>query len=479
MLSNLHLFHVAWTTALVFAALLVRPGSSVQAEDSGAARPNMVFIMADDLGHGALGCYGQEKIATPHIDRIAAEGMLFTQAYAGSHVCQPSRSVLMTGLHTGHTPVRANDTQQFLLDEDVTISELLKSAGYATGGFGKWGLGYEGTSGHPNRQGFDEFYGQYLQVHAHFYYPFWVWHNEEKVMLPENEGRKQARYIADETHEHAIDFIRRNHDTPFFAYLPYIIPHVELVVPEESEEPYRGEFPKVRIDDPREGYLGSEDGLTTFAGMVSRLDDQVGEVLDLLEELGVADNTVVIFTSDNGAQGGAWQEMNAYFDSTGGLRGNKGSFYEGGLRVPFLVRWPGRVEAGSTSDHVCCFQDMLPTCCEIAGIESPAETDGISIVPTLTGEGSQTAHLALYWEYPRGETIGRAARMGKWKAVQVRTDQPAELYDLMTDPAESTNVAAEHPAILREVVSYMDGAHVAPREPAGPVIRTGVSDYVR
>ena len=463
-----------WIVALLLTSALV--DAHISAAD---APPNIVFIMADDLGHGALGCYGQDKIATPNIDRIAAEGMLFSQAYAGSHVCQPSRSVLMTGLHTGHTPVRANDTRQFLLDEDVTVAELLKSAGYATGGFGKWGLGYEGTSGHPNRQGFDEFYGQYLQVHAHFYYPFWIWHNDQKVMLPENEGRKQARYIADETHRHALDFIRAHHEGPFFAYLPYIIPHVELVVPDDSEQPYRGKFPQVRIDDPREGYLGSEDGLTTFAGMVSRLDDQVGDVLDLLEELGVAHNTIVIFTSDNGAQGGTWREMNAFFDSTGGLRGNKGAFYEGGLRVPFLARWPARIQPGSTSDHICCFQDMLPTCCDIAGIESPAETDGISIMPTLTGEGAQDEHLALYWEYPRRETIGRATRMGDWKAVQPRPDRPVELYNLAADPAEETDVAAAHPALLREMISYMDGAHVPPREHPGPAIRSGVSDYVR
>lgn len=443
------------------------------------APPNIVLIMADDLGHGALGCYGQQRIATPNIDRIAAEGMRLTQAYAGSHVCQPSRSVLMTGLHTGHTPCRANDVSHRLMPEDVTIAELLHDQGYATGGFGKWGLGYEGTTGHPNRQGFDEFFGQYLQVHAHFYYPFWVWHNDEKVMLPDNEGGRRGTYVADATHERALAFIREHRDGPFFAYLPYILPHVELVVPEDSEAAYRGKFPRVSIPDPRPGYIGSDDGLATFAGMVSRLDRYVGEVLALLDELQLADRTVVVFTSDNGAQGsGGWQQMNEFFGSTGGLRGYKGSFYEGGLRVPFLVRWPGRTSPGSTSDHVIGFQDVLPTLCEIAGAAPPREIDGISFVPALSGSDPQADHIGLYWEYPaRNGEIGRAARMGRWKAVQA-AGREVELYDLAGDPAETANVAAEHPAVVREIVSFMDGAHVPLRDyPPGPEI--GVKDYVR
>lgn len=442
--------------------------------------PNIVLIMADDLGHGALGCYGQEQIATPHIDRIAEEGLLLTQAYAGSHVCQPSRCVLMTGLHTGHTAVRANDVRQLLLPEDITVAELLQERGYATGGFGKWGLGYEETTGHPNQQGFDEFFGQYLQVHAHFYYPFWAWHNDQQVMYPENENGGRGTYIADATHERAIEFIREHHEEPFFAYLPYIIPHVELVVPEDSEAPYRGRFPTVNIPDPRKGYLGSEDGLTTFAGMVSRLDGYVGEVLALLEELEVADNTIVVFTSDNGAQGsGGWAQMNDYFNSAGGLRGYKGNFYEGGLRVPFLVRWPGRVAPGSVSDHVVAFQDMLPTLCEIAGAECPDAIDGISFVPALTGEGVQTEHVGLYWEYPaRNNGISRAARMGPWKAVQP-AGESVQLYHLVADPAEAADIAAEHPAIVRELASFMDGAHVPVRNYPGPGPQTGVADYVR
>lgn len=456
---------------------LFAPTADCRADDR---PPNIVLIMADDLGHGALGCYGQEQIATPHIDRIAAEGLRLTQAYAGSHVCQPSRCVLMTGLHTGHTAVRANDVRQLLLPDDVTVAELLKERGYATGGFGKWGLGYEETTGHPNRQGFDEFFGQYLQVHAHFYYPYWAWHNDQKVMFPENEEGGRGTYIADVTQERALEFIRTHHEGPFFAYLPYIIPHVELVVPEDSEEPYRGRFPKVEIPDPRAGYIGAEDGLTTFAGMVSRLDGYVGDVLSLLEELDVAENTVVMFTSDNGAQGsGGWAKMNDFFRSSGGLRGYKGSFYEGGLRVPLVVRWPGRVEPGSVSDQVIAFQDVLPTLCEIAGATPPEAIDGISFVPTLTGSGEQVDHVGLYWEYPaRNNTISRAARMGPWKAVQL-SGQEVELYHLERDGSESMNVAADHPAIVREVTSFMDGAHVPVRDYPGPGPQTGVADYVR
>jgi arylsulfatase A-like enzyme len=447
------------------------------------APPNIVFIMADDLGYGELGCYGQQQIETPHIDRLAAEGMRFTQAYAGSHVCQPSRCVLMTGMHTGHAAVRANDVKQLLLDEDVTVAELLKSRGYATGGFGKWGLGYENTSGHPNRQGFDDYFGQYLQVHAHFYYPFWVWHNEEKVFFPENEPRQRVRYVQDEIHAAAMKFIRAHADGPFFCYCPYIIPHVELVVPEESEIPYRGRFPKIPILDPRPGYIGSENGLTTLAGMISRLDGQVGELMALLEELGVADNTLVFFTSDNGAQSGGkdqgWTKMTDYFHGNGPLRGYKGTFYEGGLRVPFIARWPGHVEAGTTSDHICGFQDVLPTLCAVAGIQPPDGIDGISIIPTLTGDGEQREHDALYWEYARAGGIGRAARMGRWKALQTVPKRPVELYDLQADISEGDNLAGDHLDVVNRIVSFMDAAHVPAREYPERIKRPTIDDYVR
>lgn len=481
--------NVSWSEVIVirrsvnflFGAALILQLFVVAANARAAERPNIILVMADDLGYRGIGCFGQVKIKTPHIDRIAQEGVRMTQCYAGSHVCQPSRSVLMTGQHTGHTPVRANDTRQYLLPEHVTVAEKLKAVGYRTGGFGKWGLGYEGTPGHPNRQGFDRFVGQYLQVHAHFYYPFWIWNNDEKWLLPENSEGMNS-YVNDVIHDAAMEFLRQESDQPFFAYLPYIIPHVEVVVPEDSSEPYRGQFPKVSIQDPRKNYLGSEDGLTDFAGMVSRLDGYVGEVLDLLEERGIADNTLIIFTSDNGGQSGGqdggWTKMTDYFQMNGELRGYKGQFYEGGIRVPFVARWPQRIPAGRTSEHVTGFWDVLPTLCAAADIEGPAEIDGVSILPALTGQGEQATPEYVYWEYPRSNGIERAIRMGNWKAIQHRPDQPVELYDLQADVSESTDVADAHPDVVGQAVQFMDAAHVDQPPHPGPGIKTGVRDYV-
>lgn len=444
-------------------------------------KPNIIFIMADDLGYAELGCYGQTKIKTPHIDQLAADGMKFTQAYAGSMVCQPSRSVLMTGQHTGHTAVRANDLNQLLYEEDKTVAEVLKSAGYATGCFGKWGLGYEGTPGRPNQKGFDQFTGQLLQVHAHFYYPFWIWRNEEKVMLPENENNQRGSYIHDLIHEDAKSFIHKNKDQPFFAYLPYIIPHVELVVPEESERPYRGKFPKREIADPRPGYIGSEDGLTTFAGMVSRLDDHVGEIVALLEKLGIRDNTLIIFTSDNGGQGGNWKEMTDFFNGNAPLRGHKGSMYEGGLRVPFIANWPGKIDPGTTSDLQIGFWDVLPTFAAVAESSVPdgVDIDGISFLPTLLGKGTQKKHKYLYWEYTKGQIRSRALRKGNWKAVQSRMNRPIELYNLSQDIGETKNLADQHPEQVKEMTNLMQQAHTPPREYPQNLKPVGIKGYVK
>ena len=446
--------------------------------------PNIIFIMADDLGYGELGCYGQKKIRTPHIDRLAAEGMRFTQCYAGSHVCQPSRSVLMTGLHTGHTAVRANHVDQLLLDEDVTVAEILKKQGYATGAFGKWGLGFEQTSGHPNRQGFDEFFGHLLQVHAHFYYPFWVWDNEERYAFPENENNKRGDYVHDVIHARAMEFIHLHKDEPFFAYLPYIIPHVELVVPDDSEKPYRGKFPKRAIPDPRANYIGSKDGLVTFAGMISRLDSHVGEIMRLLKQLELDENTIVIFTSDNGGQNGGkdkgWTAMTDFFEGNGPLRGYKGSYYEGGIRVPLIARWPGKISAGAVSDHICGFWDVLPTLSELAGAEIPEKTDGISLVPTLIQQGEQSLHEAIYWEYTSTEPWkSRAARMGRYKAVQNRPQSKIELYDLETDIGEQNNLAKQHPEIVAKLERFMDEQREPLREYPKLIDRPNVSNFVR
>lgn len=444
-------------------------------------KPNIILIMADDLGYAELGCYGQTKIKTPHIDKLAAEGMKFTQAYAGCMVCQPSRSVLMTGQHTGHTAVRANDLNQLLYAEDKTVAEVLKAAGYATGMFGKWGLGYEGTPGHPNRKGFDQFTGQLLQVHAHFYFPFWIWRNEEKVMLPENENNQRGRYIHDLIHEDAKKFIRENQSRPFFAYLPYIIPHVELVVPEESERPYRGKFPKTPILDPRPGYIGSEDGLTTFAGMVSRLDDHVGEIVAMLEEMGIRDNTLIIFTSDNGGQGGTWKDMTDFFNGNAPLKGHKGEMYEGGLRVPLIASWPGKIAPGTTSDLQIGFWDILPTFAQMAGTQVPegVDVDGISFLPTLLGKGKQQKHKYLYWEYTKGKISSRALRMGNWKAVQNRMNQKVELYDLGNDIGETKNLASQHPEKVKELTKVMEQAHSEPRDFPQTLKPVGIQGYVK
>lgn len=463
----------------VFSCLNLSQPTDSRAAD--AQKPNIIFIMADDLGYAEVGCYGQTKIKTPHIDQLAADGMKFTQAYAGCMVCQPSRSVLMTGQHTGHTAVRANDLNQLLYEEDKTVAEVLKSAGYATGCFGKWGLGYEGTPGRPNQKGFDQFTGQLLQVHAHFYYPFWIWRNEEKVMLPENENNQRGTYIQDLIHADAKSFIRQNSKQPFFAYLSYILPHVELVVPEESERPYKGKFPKREIKDPRPGYIGSEDGLTTFAGMVSRLDAHVGEVVKLLEELGIRDNTLIIFTSDNGGQGGNWKEMTDFFDGNAPLKGHKGTMYEGGLRVPFIASWPGKIAPGTTSDLQIAFWDMLPTFADVAHAKVPAgvDIDGISILPTLLGKGTQKKHDYLYWEYTKGQIRSRALRMGDWKAVQNRMNRPIELYNLKQDVGETKDLASQNPEQVKQMTEAMQQAHTAPRDFPQTLKPVGIKGYVK
>jgi arylsulfatase A-like enzyme len=456
-------------------------GSASAADRADTARkPNIVFILADDLGRGHVGCYGQTKIRTPNIDRLAAEGMKFTNAYAGANVCAPSRSVLMTGLHTGHTAVRNNGLLRHLYAEDVTVAEVLKSAGYATGGFGKWGLGEEDSPGCAVDQGFDEWFGQYNQQHAHFYYPAFLYRNKEQVPLPENLGRKQATYAHDVIHREALSFIRRHKDRPFFAYLPYILPHVELVVPEDSRREYADAFPKISRADPRPGYLGSDHANADFAGMVTRLDRHVGDVLATLKELGLDENTIVFFTSDNGPQPGAWTDIFVdYFDGNGPYRGAKGDFYEGGIGTPLIARWPGKIRAGSTSDLPCVFYDMLPTLAELAGAPEATPTDGLSIVPTLLGSGEQKRHDFLYWEVPAKAGPIQALRMGPWKLHRFPGKKPIELYDLRTDSAEETNVAGEQPDIVKQMKAILDREHAPERKYPPDDRGLGVDTYVK
>ena len=458
--------------------LTVMTAAVPAAAQAPAARPpNVILIVADDLGYGHLGCYGQRKIATPHTDRLAAEGMRFTQFYSGGAVCAPSRSVLMTGLHTGRTPIRKNGGGAPLRDADLTMAEVLKSAGYATGGFGKWGLGTEDTTGAPTRQGFDEFFGYLHQVHAHFFYPYWLSDNGKPFMLPENEDGKRGKYSHDVILARSLDFIRRSKDKPFFCYLPVTLPHVELAVPEDSERPYRGKFPEVPIGD-RPGYITSDAPRATFAGMVSRMDDGVGQVVSLVGELGLTDNTLIVFVSDNGGQGDRWQPLIDFFEGNGPLRGTKATLYEGGIRVPFIARWPGRIKPGTVSDQLSGHQDLLPTFAEAAGASPPPDLDGLSLLPALTGsEGPKHDHL--YWEHYAGKRMVQAVRAGNWKLVQPKPGQSFELYDLANDIGESRDVAAEHPELVKRLTELASKAHTPERNDPRVEKQVTIKDYVR
>ena len=443
-------------------------------------RPNIVFILADDLGYGEVGCYGQTTIETPNIDRLAAEGMRFTDAYSGATVCAPSRSTLMTGQHTGHTPIRANSGATPLLPEDVTVAELLQQAGYRTGCFGKWGLGDIDTTGVPWEQGFDEFFGYLHQVHAHFFYPEYLYRNGERVPQGENDRTKaEGVYSADSIHEQALGFIRshvqqnealraqspENRHTPFFAYLPYTLPHGEYQVPDEAKAPYQGRFDEDPM--PAKGEHDAQpEPYATYAGMIRLLDRQVGEVVALIDELGVAEDTLIIFTSDNGPS--PPHNNLELVDSNGPLRARKGELYEGGIRAPLIARWTGTVASGSESDFPTAFWDFLPTACELAETTPPTNVehgiDGVSIVPVLTG-GAPPEREYLYWEHPLAELdqYYRAARRGKWKAVKNGVDSPLELYDLEADLGETTNVAAEHPDIAVRMAEILEEAHAEAR----------------
>jgi arylsulfatase A-like enzyme len=437
-------------------------------------KPNIIYILADDLGYGDLSVYGQTHFQTPNLDKMAAEGMLFTQHYAGTTVCAPSRSSLMTGLHTGHTPIRGNKSwepegQWPIADSTFTIAEMLKQAGYTTGAFGKWGLGYIDTEGDPNKQGIDEFFGYNCQSLAHNYYPGHLWDNREKVILEENSGDKFEVYAPELIHKRALQFIEKNKDKPFFLFYPNVIPHAELLLPEENLAEFRGKFlpeKEYKGAEPgdknfREGPYGTQpESHAAFAAMVTLLDKQVGEVLAKLKELGLDKNTIVMFTSDNGPhlEGGADPD---YFDSNGKLKGYKRDLYEGGIREPMIAWWPGKIEAGSTDDHISAFWDVMPTVAELAGIEAPKNIDGISFLPSLLKKEGQKQHDYLYWEFH--EKGGRKAlRKGDWKLVQYDVfdseKTSTELYNLINDIGEENNVADENPEIVSELVELMNSA---------------------
>jgi arylsulfatase A len=427
-----------------------------------AGKPNIIFILADDLGYGDVGFMGQKRFTTPNLDKMAAGGLVFTNHYSGSTVCAPSRCALMTGLHTGHTYIRGNrehrpEGQEPLLSGIETVAELLQQAGYITGAFGKWGLGYPGSEGEPNNQGFNEFFGYNCQRLAHNYYPYHLWHNRDTVLLTANREKSTGEYAPAMIHRQALKFIDDNKNRPFFLYYPTTIPHAELVAPDEEIQKFKGKLLPEKsyegYDDGsefRQGPYGSQKNChAAFAAMITTLDEQIGEILAKLESLGIAENTLVIFTSDNGPhkEGGADPD---YFDSNGILRGFKRDLYEGGIRVPMVAWWPGKIHTGTTG-HLSAFWDFLPTCCDLAGIQNLRTTDGISYLPTLLGKTKeQKQHEYLYWEFHEGGTA-QAIRMGKWKGVKNKTNLPVELYDLSSDEGETTNRADTNPETVKNL----------------------------
>jgi arylsulfatase A-like enzyme len=443
---------------------------------SAQQKPNIVYILADDLGYGDLSCYGQKHFQTPNIDRLANQGMLFTQHYSGCPVCAPSRSSLMTGLTTGHTPIRGNkswkDEGQYPIPaQSFTIAEMLKTAGYVTGAFGKWGLGSPGTEGDPNNQGFDQFYGYNCQSLAHNYYPDHLWDNQNKVILKGNSGTQSTEYAPTLIHQKAIQFIDENKDKPFFLFYPTTIPHAELVAPEENMKEFRGKLlPEVAYkgaepgsEKYRKGSYGSQKEVhAAFAAMVTLLDKQVGEIVDELKKLGLDKNTIIIFSSDNGphVEGGADPD---YFDSNGPLKGYKRDLYEGGMREPMIVSWPGKVAAGTKSDLISAFWDIMPTFADIVDVKAPENIDGISFLPTLLGKPGQKQHTSMYWEFH--ENNGRqAVRMGDWKLVRYNVSIPeketTELYNLKTDLGETTNVAEQNQQVVSQMLRIMEQSRV-------------------
>lgn len=435
------------------------------AADSGLqGRPNIIFILADDLGYGDLGCYGQDKSQTPNIDKMAAEGMKFTNHYSGSAVCAPSRCVLMTGRHTGYATIRENG-QHPLADDDVTIAELLKQVGYTTGAVGKWGLGEAGSRSTPNKVGFDYWYGFLNQGVAHFYYTPWIWENEEKIVIKENADGKRGVYTHDLLTGKALSFIEANKENPFFLYLSYAIPHAEMAVPEDSLRQYAGKFP----EKPKktggggggygtglEGYCGNETPNACYAAMISRMDRDLGTILERLKKLDIDRNTLVVLTSDNGPSGEGGNSIK-FFNSSGPLRGQKASLYEGGIRVPMIARWPGMIEREGTSDLISAFWDYMPTFAELAGFERPDYCDGVSLVPTLIGRPEkQEQRQYLYWELSRKQA--QAVRMGDWKALRFGKKGDIELYNIKDDIGETANIASENPAVVGQIAKIMHKA---------------------
>lgn len=452
---------------LALAQMVIPAFAAVAVDKQPDKRPNIIYILVDDMGYGDLGAYGQQKIKTPNIDQLAAEGMKFTNHYAGSTVCGPSRASLMTGLHTGHSPIRGNPrwtnsgTPVDLTPKDVTVAKVLQDAGYYTGLIGKWGLSESETdfnASMPNQQGFDFFYGYRRHNHAHYHYWDKMFRNNDIEVIKGNDPMTNTgQYNQDVFTKEAVQFLDRqasgdSKDKPFFLYLSYAVPHLAVTVPEDSKEQYKGLGWPIRKMNTTGHYKNDADGHTAYAGMISRLDDHVGLVMQALKDQGIDDNTLVIFASDNGHE----YDKN-FFNSNSDLRGKKRDLYEGGIRIPFIARWPSSIKEGSGSDHISAFWDFMPTACDIAGVDKCPKNDGISFLPTLTGNGSQKQHSHLYWEFNEKQGPLQAVRAGKWKLVTFK-GKKTQLFDLSKDIGETTNIAANHPKVTARLLGYIAAA---------------------
>jgi arylsulfatase A-like enzyme len=445
---------------LVAAGLI---GGTLDGRQQKPSRPNILLIQADDLGYGDLSAYGQSRFSTPSLDRLAREGIRFTEYYSGSTVCAPSRTALMTGMHTGHAWIRGNGDIP-LRPEDVTIGEVLRDAGYRTAVIGKWGLGSPGTTGMPDRQGFDHAFGFLDHRHAHRQFTDHLWRNGERAPID-----LERDYVNDLFTQDTASFIQQSDARPFFVYLNYTVPHAELRAPEDSMAAHRGHFPEKPFENqkadarqigaspelPSLGYRSQPTPQAAFAAMITRMDRDIGRLADLLRARGIERNTLVLFISDNGPhqEGGADP---VFFKSSGPLRGIKRDLYEGGIRVPMIASWPGTIPAGRVSNHPWAHWDMLPTLGDIAMAKTPSGVDGLSMARALRGE-SQRPHDFLYWEFhERG--FQQAVRMGEWKAVRLKKDALLELYNLSSDPGEQRNVAADNPKIVARIEEYLKTA---------------------
>lgn len=450
--NRIKLIMAVWSLLFLLSSAVFLVSGCTSIDDKNT-RPNIIFILADDMGYNIPGAYGENIILTPNIDALAKKGMMFTQAYAGNSVCGPSRASLMTGLHTGHTTLRGNTGGISINDEDITLAEVLKNAGYHTGGFGKWGLGDVGTPGVPEKQGFDKFFGYYHQIHAHFYYTDYLWENSNKVAMP-NTYNDSASYTHYRILKEMKSFIQENRSEPFFCFGSWTLPHTNdldsTVIP-ENDPAYL-----MYKDKPW------SDQVKKYAAMNTLVDAGVGEIWDLVKELGIEENTILIYASDNG--GG--ETFDSTFDVSGKLKGFKHQFYEGGIKVPLIYYWKGKIEAGVKNDQLTYFPDFMPTIAELAGATNYLPiTDGVSMVPSLIQKGEQKKHDLLYWELPaynwskncyKDEDLQQAIRVGKWKMLRHATNKKWELYNLEDDPFELQDLADEKAVLVKRFVELIE-----------------------